>query len=167
MIYSAKSIANQFLNLANQTGENLTPMKLQKLVYYAHGWYAGLTKNRLINEEIEAWKFGPVIPSLYHQFKQYGASPIEKKATECIGFTLTEVEPPINYEINQFIKNIWDAYGGFTAIKLSDMTHAPDSPWDKTFKKSTTINCDIPFELIKSHFEQAVESNRKLSNSSV
>jgi hypothetical protein len=43
------------------------------------------------------------------------------------------------------------------------MTHAVDSPWDKTFKDSETINRDIPFELIKSHFEQAVENNKRMA----
>jgi uncharacterized phage-associated protein len=168
MIYSAKSIANEFLNLAQEKGEGLSPMKLQKLVYYAHGWYVGMTGKRLINEEIEAWKFGPVIPSLYQEFRKYGSSPIQEQATEIVGlettgFKIRDVSTPESDEIKKFIKNVWNAYGKFTAIALSDMTHAVDSPWDKTFKDSETINRDIPFELIKSHFEQAVENNKRMA----
>jgi uncharacterized phage-associated protein len=164
MIYSAKSIANEFLNLAQEKGEGLSSMKLQKLVYYAHGWYVGMTGKRLINEEIKAGKFGICIYSLYQEFIKYGASPIEKKATEKViqfgGFTVNEVGTPTDNEIKKFIKNVWNAYGKFTAIALFDMTHAVGTPWDKTIKDSETINRDIPFELIKSHFEQAVENLR-------
>lgn len=160
MTYSAKSIANQFLNLAEEKGEGLTPMKLQKLVYYAHGWYAGFTNERLIDEEIEAWKFGPVIPSLYQEFKKYGSTAIQEKAMDFYNWKFIEVPPPPkDDEVNQFIKNVWNAYGKFDAITLSDMTHAVGSPWEKTFKNSKTINADISFELILEHFRQAVTNN--------
>ena len=165
MLYSAKSIANEFLNLAEEKGEGLSPMKLQKLVYYAHGWYVGMTGKRLINEEIEAWKFGPVIPSLYQEFKKYGSSPIEEKATEIVGFKIinVELESPKDDAIKKFVKNVWNAYGKFTAITLSEMTHTLNSPWDKTIKASATINRDIPFEFILSHFKQAAENLKNMA----
>ena len=57
-MFSPKAIANFFLSLAKQSGEAITPMKLQKLVYYAHGWFAGHTGTPLINETVEAWHTG-------------------------------------------------------------------------------------------------------------
>ena len=47
-------------------------MKVQKLVYFAHGWHLGITKKPLINEQVEAWPYGAVIPSLYDYLKQWG-----------------------------------------------------------------------------------------------
>jgi uncharacterized phage-associated protein len=73
---------------------------------------------------------------------------------------LNEVDTPTDNEIKKFIKNVWNDYGKFTAIALFDMTHAVGTPWDNTIKDSETINRDILFELIKSHFEQAVENLR-------
>src|SRR5947209_3400405 len=80
MPYDAKAIANYFLDLAEAEAKSLTPMKLQKLVYYAHGWHLALTGRPLLDEEIQAWSFGPVIRSLYNEFREFGAEPITRRA---------------------------------------------------------------------------------------
>lgn len=51
-------------------------LKLIKLVYLAYGWSIALDY-RLFDEPIVAWKHGPVIRSLYHEFKHFGAAPIK------------------------------------------------------------------------------------------
>ena len=72
--YRACAIANYFLERAER--EPITQMKVQKLVYFAHGWHLGITQKPLINEQVEAWPYGPVIPSLYQDLKRWGADPI-------------------------------------------------------------------------------------------
>jgi len=62
------AVANYFLDLGLRESIPITPLKLQKLVYFAHGWYLGFTGEPLLNEGIQAWEYGPVIPSLYHDF---------------------------------------------------------------------------------------------------
>ena len=81
--FDAKAIAN-FLLALDEMGHALTPMKLQKLVYFSHGWHLAMLNSALIDENVEAWAFGPVIPSLYHEFKEFGNSPIDRKATEMV-----------------------------------------------------------------------------------
>ena len=72
-MYPATTIANEFLRLANAQGNSVTHMKLQKLVYLAHGWHLALCDGAtLINEQIEAWDHGPVIRALYAAFASYG-----------------------------------------------------------------------------------------------
>ncbi len=139
-------------------------MKLQKLVYYANGWYMGYTGQGLIDEPIEAWQFGPVIPSLYHSFKQYGGGAIKSEATEfdtanrCFGL----VPPPQDPSICQFLDNIWASYGQYTGTKLSEMTHAPGSPWELTWSENGGMRgVDIPADRIASHFRGIVEGMRK------
>lgn len=167
MTYSPKAIANYFLDLAKQRGEAISPMKLQKLVYYAHGWFAGNTGKPLIDEEVEAWQYGPVIPSLYHEFKRFGSGPISQKATDFVGLRLQEVATPAEAGIRQFLDSIWRTYGHFTAVKLSDMTHAPDGPWDRTRRGSEAVrNTDIPFEVIRAHFLEAVQKARSKKEAS-
>ena len=51
-------------------------MKVQKLVYYAHGWHLGLADAPLIGELVEAWRWGPVIRSLYAALAEFGNQPI-------------------------------------------------------------------------------------------
>lgn len=164
MLFSPKSIANYFLDLAKANGESISPMKLQKLVYYAHGWYAGYTGKPLINEAIEAWQYGPVIPSLYHEFKRFGASSITCKATDFENFELREVSPPEDVDIRKFLENVWSSYGHITGIRLSEMTHAAGSPWDQTWKGAAGLRgADIPFEHIAEHFKAAAETAKKRS----
>lgn len=162
MLYSPKSIANFFLDLAKSSGELISPMKLQKLVYYAHGWYAGYTGQPLIDETIEAWQYGPVISSLYHDFKQFGSGAINRKATNFDGVTFREVPPPEDPVIRTFLQNVWSSYSPFTGLKLSELTHSTDGPWDKTWKASNgTRGTDIPFEDIAAHFKAAVENTQQ------
>lgn len=164
MLYSPKSIANYFLDLAKASGQLISPMKLQKLVYYAHGWYAGHTGQPLINEAVEAWQYGPVIPSLYHEFKRFGAGSITGKATDFEGLQLREVSPPDDPSLRKFLENVWNSYGQFTGIRLSEMTHAPDGPWDQTWKASAGMRgADIPFERIAEYFKAAAEKAKQRS----
>ena len=82
MYCSAKAVANHFLDLAERDGTTLNPMKIQKLVYIAHGWHLAIMEKPLIHESVEAWTYGPVIPDLYHEFKRWGNEGIRKRAAE-------------------------------------------------------------------------------------
>ena len=153
-MYSALTIANAFIERAKEAGEFLTAMQLQKLVYFAHGWHLAITDKPLIDEQIEAWRYGPVVPSIYQAFLRFGAGPI------------TEVEnrdelgaPLFDETTRELLDKIWDVYGGFSAPRLSVMTHRSGTPWDKTVRAaaqkyggSLPIGTDIPMEEIKKHF---------------
>ena len=61
--YHAQQIADYFLFKAEQQGqERLSHMKLQKLLYYAHGLHLAVGRGPLFPEIIEAWTYGPVVP---------------------------------------------------------------------------------------------------------
>jgi len=165
MLHSTKSVANYFLELAKKNGQALTPMKLQKLVYYAMGWFAGYTGKPLVDEAAEAWQYGPVFPSLYHEFKPFGAGPITRKAVgRNPDFSQTEVPPPAESDVRQFLDNVWDSYSKYTGIALSEMTHAVGTPWELTWKASQGVrDVSIPFDLIKEHFQAAAEKAQQRS----
>src|SRR5260370_7712236 len=76
MPYPAKAVANEFLELAKKDGQQLTQMQLQKLVYFAYGWYLAITGTRLIDERVEGWQWGPVFPSIYKGLKRFGSSSV-------------------------------------------------------------------------------------------
>jgi uncharacterized phage-associated protein len=168
MPFQAKSIANYFLEKGRQEGIEISPMKIQKLVYFSHGWYLAANNEPLINEQIEAWAYGPVVPSLYKAFRQYGRDTITSPATEVIFPTgqtgilnaaFVPVPPPSDTGVTSFLDVIWDLYKDFSAIQLSNFTHAADTPWSKTWRHDLPNNTDIPTELIREYFHEQLENN--------
>jgi uncharacterized phage-associated protein len=146
MATSAKAIANYFLELARKERKALNPMQIQKLVYFAHGWYLALFGQPLVQEDIQAWSYGPVIPSLYGEFKKFGNGPINEEATESRfeGMIFKVVKPSIRdipdvqerTRIEAFLDRVWKVYSPFSAIQLSNMTHQEDSPWKIALEQS-------------------------------
>lgn len=155
MGYSAHAVANYFLGLAKDSGQEITPLKIQKLVYIAHGYHLAFTarnegKARLLvdDEFAEAWEFGPVFPSLYYCFKHFGGDPITSPARE-IKFTIVAGETHRNLDIPQIkdddefacalLDKIWEVYGSYTGYQLSSITHKDGSPWDKARKRGKGV----------------------------
>jgi uncharacterized phage-associated protein len=168
MAYESKAIANYLLDLAEQAGKKLNPMKIQKIVYFAHGWTLAISHHPLIDEAVEAWPYGPVIPTLYHEFKKYGSGVITGKATS-ISFidpdTLTfQIATPsidnypdedANEKAKEVLNIVWEVYGELTAIQLSNLTHEPDSPWSQIYAKNKgRKGVDIPDAVIEDYFVQ-------------
>jgi len=150
-MYDARAIANYFLDLATRDGKTLTPMQIVKLVYYAHGWNLAITDQPLITERVEAWRYGPVIPSVYHSFKMYGNRPIEDPARDLVippgewysrgwpePFSIdnNKDDPTQNEFVKKLLERVWQSYGQFTGVQLSNMTHEPESPWATTRRRT-------------------------------
>ncbi|NQS97029.1 MAG: SocA family protein [candidate division Zixibacteria bacterium] len=155
MTYEAKAVANYFLDLAWSKKEEISPMKMQKLIYYAHGWHLAIYDKPLLNELIEAWRYGPVIPSVYHEFKEFGNEQITKYATDfdIENFSFNPPHLPEDAKIIPLLKKIWEIYGKFKAIKLSNMTHQPGTPWAETWgNDGVPENTNIEDKLIKKYF---------------
>lgn len=175
MSYSAKAVANAFLDLAQADGKSISPLKIQKLVYIAHGWSLAIFDRPLVKGEYpEAWQYGPVFPTLYHEFKEYGRGSIGQKAREFeksgpgpFDFSATVPEIPSSDEATwEFLRTVWSKYGGFSGVALSDATHRPDTPWSKVREESDGAkNADIKNELIKDHYRSLATSRSRKSAS--
>lgn len=175
MPYDPKSIANYFLEVAKSEGQTLTPLKLIKLVYIAHGWYLATTGEPLINEHPEAWEYGPVIPSLYHEFKIFGNSAIKKKATDFVPqseeqwmLEEREVESPNRKKdgaVCDFLDRIWKRYRKFTASQLSTLTHQRGTPWEQTWNERGKYQkgVDITEDKIREHYQSLKEKSAERS----
>ncbi len=162
---SAAAVANEFLDL--QSGDVGYPpidqMKIQKLVFYAQAWHLGLKDSPLFDDDVFAWPWGPVVPAIYHEFKEFGRKPIVgKKASSIIKtgpayldwrFATPKVDKA---DTKVFLKQVWDVHKKYTGIQLSNATHNPGEPW--TVIKDQYGDLDskpvIPLELIASIFAQ-------------
>jgi uncharacterized phage-associated protein len=167
MSFSVASVANEFVTIARAAGEELSPMKLQKLVYFAHGWYLALTGAPLISEEVQAWQYGPVIPYLYQHFKGYGNGAIEMPMTEDVWengrwnpkVPLLKDQGPSAEQARSVIRRVWDEYGKYSAARLSNATHQSGSPWEEVYEADRK-NAVIPAETIKAYFKGLVNERR-------
>ena len=157
--YSAIAVANEFLDIAEKESKWITPLKLQKLVYIAHGWCLGLLDKPLIDESIEAWEFGPVVPSVYHKFKSFGNKPITEKGyiNEYMGLKKNTPRIDVNDKtMKLFMDKVWEVYGKYDAWSLSSLTHQPDTPWHLA---NSQHNYFIHDDIIKSYYEKLAEEN--------
>ena len=169
MAYNAKAVANYLLDLANVEGEAITPMKLQKLIYYAHGWHLAVTGQPLITDKVEAWEYGPVVPSVYQDFKRFGNEPITSPAQDFrwdngqVAVSTPEIPVGDAHEATrEILRRVWDVYKGRTALELSRMTHAPDSPWSQVaapFGGKAQTGVTISNRLIRSYFAEMGETD--------
>lgn len=157
MSYSASLVAYAFVKKGIEEGRPLTQMKLQKMVYFAQGIYLALNKEPLVKDTFQAWKYGPVIPGIYHTYKYYGSSPIND--TEWV-LSVHEDEialSHLNDKAWEAIDYTWDLLKDTNAGKLSNWTHKAGSPWAKNYSEGVN-EVTIPNNEIQQYFEQFLDN---------
>ncbi len=115
---TAKQVAEYILSFANEAEEPITNLKLQKLVYYAQGYYLAIHNDLLFEDEIQAWVHGPVIPSVYRHYKKFEWRPIDEDVER----------PTITPVLAEHLELIIETFLPIDAYKLERMTHN-EAPW--------------------------------------
>lgn len=134
-------VANYFLAQVDEdAGDLISNLKLQKLVYYAQGFHLALYDKPLFREPIVAWVHGPVVPQLYHKYKEYGSGPLPRP--QDIDFSI------YNDQTRDFLDEIYRDFGQFSAWKLRNMTHE-EPPW----KKAAETKSEISHDSLKAYFK--------------
>ena len=161
MAYETKAVANYFLELANVDGVSVSPMKLHKLLFFAHGWYLAIAGEPLLDEDIEAWKYGPIVDSIYQEFKAFGNLPITTFAKNPNFERQRALEFPRIPEgeehelVRKIVRKVWETYNSYTALQLSSITHQEGTPWStvaKEYKGVLPYHAEINNDLIKDYF---------------
>ena len=145
----AKTLAQYLLYLFKEQMDELqseefdvTPLKLQKLLYYCQGYALALTGKPLFPEPIEAWKYGPVVACVYQEYKDFkdGRIPYEY------------ITPPENVdEVTASVaRMVADEKGRLSGIVLAKATHK-ERPWRSTYNDAYT-NVPMPVELLRESF---------------
>lgn len=152
MTHTALQVANKIIAKGNELGKQYTPMQLIKLTYIAHGWMLGLFDRSLFEDKVEAWKFGPVIPELYHNIKSYRNNPITAPIPDVSDVSFERDELRV-------IDYVLKAYEQFDGVDLSKITHAKGTPWDQTYPhgENSWDNFYIPNILIQNHYKKLYE----------
>ena len=153
------SIANFFIKKSNFTA---TSLQLIKLSYIAHGYTLALTDKKLFDETIEAWKHGPVIPSIYHTFKHYGKNKVAEVSYEYDfddNLEFGPTEPKIDIEKNdlahQILDAVWEGYSRYNGFELVDLTHQDGTPWSTSYQPGV-LHKTIEAETIKDYYKDVL-----------
>lgn len=135
--------AAKFLIYLMQGEENdLTKTKLNKLLYYAQGHALESTGKPLFDDKIEAWKYGPVIPSVYHKYKDNAILTCDNNNFDFSKYS--DEEQAIMIDVAR-------EFGKYSASELTNMTHQSDTPWTKAYKEGSR-SVEIPKEDIEAYF---------------
>lgn len=132
MPYKPSYVANAFLEQARQDDLAISPLKLQKLMYYLHGWFLATQNEPVVEERFEAWPYGPVLSSIYHDFKRYGYRNIDEYIQDIdpkSGELKAQMVSKKDKRFRDVFDRVWDRYSAKSAIELSEMTHADGTPW--------------------------------------
>jgi uncharacterized phage-associated protein len=145
---TSQQVADYFLGTFDQdAGDNISPLKLQKLLYYAQGFHLAMSGDRpLFSDPLKAWDHGPVVVSIYHRYESY---------------VWRAIDPPTDFDRLNYppeVREILDAvnlvYGPFSAKTLERRTHL-EPPW-----KNTRKNATITHDRLVDFFASLVEEGR-------
>lgn len=123
---NAKSVAKELvrLSLEGDDPDPLTNKRLQKLLYYAQAWSLVVRESELFPEDIQAWRWGPVVPDVYHSLPGQGANIIQGDAFAD--------SPDLSADEAEFVSRVWEAYKPYSASELSRRTHE-ETPYKKAW----------------------------------
>lgn len=141
-------LGGEIIRRSNAKGKAISNLSLQKLAYFCHGWNLALFDEPLADEEFEAWKFGPVLPTLYHTFKPFSSNAIP--AHHALVSWIPGLPP--GHPAGPLIDRVLDVYGNFSSAQLVHYSHLPDGPWHPVYYDDTSPNSVIRNDLIKDYF---------------
>lgn len=141
----AIDIANWFINqFDKESGDVVTHLKVQKLLYYSEAWSQILLNKELFEENLEAWAHGPVVREVFNEFKDSGWQPL----------SITRDLIVMPGDVESVLDQVMEAYGEASAKTLENMTHK-DKPWIEargSLDPEARCNVVIPKAAIESYF---------------
>lgn len=132
MAMSPTVVCNNILKRGFEDERDITPMKLQKLMYFVACEYVKRTGKELFSEDFGVWQYGPVLRTVYDEFKSFGKKPIAQYAKDASGksFAIDESTAP---NLKESIDYIWSKYRDYSGTSLSQITHQDGSGWSRAF----------------------------------
>ena len=158
---NALSVANYFIELAARDHKPIHLLGLVKRVYIAHGFALALLGRGLLDERfdrVEAWKYGPVIPSVYHSFKQYRKNSITEPTVmlhQDVFGVFDFIIPKLTDEKEKnIVEMVWKRYLNYTDSQLVALTHRDGTPWGACYEEGK--NNEISDGLTKRFYSKLV-----------
>lgn len=149
--------------IIHKHGCEFTPFQLIKMVFISHGRTLAAYKMPLIRDRIEAWKYGPVIPLLYHELKIWGDNPV-RRMNYCN--TLPGNDNKVDSMRREFFESVIDRkersiiddvvaeYSKWSFRGLKRLCHEVGSPWDTHYNGK--FGTEIPDSTIQRYYEKKI-----------
>lgn len=136
----------------------LTNLRINKLLYFIHGWALTSRPEGFVRNHFIAWNHGPIVRSVFDTFKIFGNGRITEPARYLDYASGEDRIVPYNdiFEADaEIIMRIFSNYDQYATYQLVEMSHESGGPWDVVFKewsKKRRLNPRIPNSLIREHF---------------
>lgn len=125
----------------------MTNLKLQKMIYLTYADYLTKTGKRLFKDPIISMSYGPVIQTVYDNYKSNGRDEITQEQDKETDIQLEDITTPValakmlkadnDQAILASLKDTLDQFGDKTAGQLVDITHRDGSPWRQVNRYET------------------------------
>jgi uncharacterized phage-associated protein len=154
-------ISDYFIQSGIEAKRPITQISLQKLLYFAQGLHLGAYTEELFPDKIYAWKFGPVVQTVYSEFKYFGNNSITPGNP---GFDTINRKFPGNREHltereKGFLRKVWELLGHLAPFELVELTHKQGSPWYavwERFSGAIPPNTEISMEAMAQYFSRFI-----------
>jgi uncharacterized phage-associated protein len=151
MCYVSSTIAGFFIEKSNNETAPLSVLQLIKLVYISHGWNLAINDAPLISDKIEAWKYGPVMPSLQSLFEGYNL----RKDDKVQNFPMEEINC-IRPNHRILLNKVYAKHKHVFSKDLTALMHKEDTPWYKVWDNSAGKDKPIGDSLTKEHYSKQI-----------
>lgn len=149
-MHEPTAAAKTMLVEADRLGLQLTNLKIQKLLYLAHGLMLARHQTPLLNEPFRAWKYGPVVESLYHRLKVFGPDAVSASDPFIDPWPAISADA---HQSKQAIVDVLKQFGLKSGGQLVSLSHAPGGPWAQVYQADTSSS-EIGNDLIEPYFRQ-------------
>lgn len=148
----ALDLAKYIICISHENKSPISNLQLQKVLYFVNMFYIAKTNNPLIDDDFEAWQFGPVIKEVYNEYSINGSNKIYLEKDE----NYAKIDKAVDAETKEMIIALSKA----SVWKLVDYSHRKNGPWDKTFDEKDPYKRDvINYEFIKDEALKIFQSN--------
>ena len=108
-----------------------------------------MTKQPAVSERFYAWRFGPVLDSVYREFRHFGSAPVTDYAVEFDPVSRANIAYIVGDDakdgksFNETLQRVLTSYGHLNGLQLSALSHAAGSPWALTAQSAVIEDKDI------------------------
>ncbi|HWU28611.1 MAG TPA: type II toxin-antitoxin system antitoxin SocA domain-containing protein [Microbacterium sp.] len=130
MVFSAVNVSNNILKRAFEEKVSVSPMKLQKILYFVASEYAKRTGRPLLSEGFQPWRYGPVVRTVYDEFRSFGGGEIRAFGKDAQGKAYMADESK-DAALSAALSDVWRVTKPVSAVELSRITHLAGSAWSQ------------------------------------